>query len=169
MPQTTKPVGHFPVPLIAFGFVSLLLGVATEVMGAFDGLTMTLRDLWERGGVMFEAEMGLPGTVGVLISAAASFGLIAAILGTPGAGRRSLLGVSALILVIALIPAFAVWGIFWKPFGVILSVVWAWFSGMIYTGIHSMPCEGVAESVDKNVIRLEGDHMRQHHSNQADG
>ena len=169
MSQATKPVGHFPVPFITFGFVSLLLGVATEMMGVFDGLTASLREVWKSGGLGFEAEMGLPGIVGVMISSAASFGVIAAILGTPGTGRRLVLGVSALILVVALIPAFAVWGIFWKPFGVILSVVWAWFSGMIYTGTHFMPCERGEEPVDKNVIRLEGDHMTQQHSNQADG
>lgn len=168
MSQSTKPVGHFPVPLIAFGFVSLLLGVGTEVMGAFTGLTNRLREVWETGDVALRVEMGLPGMVGVLISAAACFGLLAAILGTPGTGRRLILGLSALILVIALSPAFAVWGVFWKPFGVILSVVWAWFSGMVYTGLHLMPCDMSEEEIEKEMIRLEGDQMTQQPSKQLD-
>ena len=82
MPQTAKPIGHFPVPLIIFGFVSLLLGTATEVLGAFNGATESLRGLLESGGLVIQSEMGLPGMVGVFVTAAASFGLIAAILGT---------------------------------------------------------------------------------------
>lgn len=169
MPQTLKPAGQVPVPLITFGFVSLLLGVATEVMGAFRRPTESLRGFWESMSVEVSTEMGLPGAVGVLLTAAASFGLIAAILGTPGIGRRLVLGFSALVVVSFLIPAFAVWGIFWKPYGVILAVVWSWFSATIYAGIHRMPCENLEEPVVKSVIRLEGDHMTEHHSKTADG
>ncbi len=170
MPQTAKPIGHVPVPLIIFGFLSLLLGTATEVMGAFEGLNESMRELWFANGLVIRAEMGLPGLAGILITAAASFGLIAAILGTPGSGRRVVLGASALFLSLTLIPAFAVWGILWKPFGLILAVIWSWFSASIYARIHRMPCEGIVEDDAQNVIRLqEGEHMTKQHSNRADG
>ena len=87
-------------------------------------------------------EMGLFNVVGILITTFTSFGLIFAILSTPSAGRRLVLGFSALLLTIALIPAFAVWGILWKPFGGILAVLWSWVSASIYTATHRMPCEG---------------------------
>ncbi len=169
MPQTAKPVGHFSIPLTVFGSVSLFLGAATEAMGAFDGLTGSLRGLWESGGLEIQAEMGLPGMVGVFLAAAASFGLVAAILGTPGTGRRLILGFSALLLTFSLIPAFAVWGIFWKPFGVVLAVVWSWFSATLYARTHRMPCEGFVEETAENVIRLEGDNMIKQHSKRTDG
>ncbi|MFT7304724.1 MAG: hypothetical protein ACI8UZ_003582 [Akkermansiaceae bacterium] len=169
MPQTAKPIGHFPVPLIIFGFVSLLLGTATEVLGAFNGATESLRGLLESGGLVIQSEMGLPGMVGVFVTAAASFGLIAAILGTPGLGRQLMIGFSALLLTLTLIPAFAVWGIFWKPFGVLLAVVWSWFSATVYAQIHRMPCEGIIEDTAENIIRLEGDHMTEQHSKRSDG
>lgn len=170
MPQTAKPIGHLPVPLIIFSFVSLLLGTATEVMGAFDRLNESIRGLWAANSLVIRAEMGLPGMAGVLITASASFGLIAAILGTPGGGRRAILGASALFLSLTLIPAFAVWGIFWKPFGLILAVIWSWFSATIYARTHRMPCEGILEDDAQNVIRLEkGEHMTKQHSNRADG
>ena len=169
MPQTAQPIGHLSVPLTVFGSVSLLLGTAAEAMAIFDGLTESLRGLWESGGLEIQAEMGLPGMVGLFIAAAASFGLVAAILGTPGTGRRLIVGFSALLLTLSLIPAFAVWGIFWKPFGVVLAVLWAWFSATIYAQTHRMPCEGVIEDTAKNVIRLEGDHMTKQHSKRSDG
>lgn len=169
MSQLVKPAGHVPVPLILFGFLSLILGTAAEVIGAFRGPNDSLRDLCADLGLAVRAEMGLPGMVGIFITAAASFGLVAAILGTPGKGRRLILGFSALILVVALFPAFAVWGIFWKPFGVVLAVIWAWFSATIYSGMHVMPCESSEESVDKPVIRLDGDQMTQQHSRQTNG
>ena len=170
MPQTAKPIGHVPVPLITFSYVSLLLGTATEVMGAFRGLNGSMRELWSANGLVIRAEMGLPGFVGILITAAASFGLIGAILGTPGGGRRAVLGASALLLSLSLIPTFAVWGILWKPFGLILAVIWSWFSASIYARSHRMPCEGIVEDDAQNVIRLqEGEHMTKQHSNRADG
>ena len=170
MPQTAKPIGNLTFPLILFSFVSLLLGTATEVMGAFGGLNEMMRRFWSDNNLNIHAEMGLPGLTGILITAAASCGVIAAILGTPGGGRRAVLGVSALFLSLTLIPAFAVWGIFWKPFGLILAVIWSWFSATIYTQTHRMPCEGVLEDDAQNVIRLEGGgHMTKQHSNRADG
>lgn len=169
MPQTAKPIGHFSVPLTIFGSVSLLLGTATEAMGAFDGLTESLRGVWQSGGLEILAEMGLPGLVGILITAAASFGLVAAILGTPGTGRRLIIGFSSVVLTLTLIPAFAVWGIFWKPFGIGLAVLWSWFSASIYAHTHRMPCEGGIEDSAENVIRLEGDHMTKQHSKRSDG
>ncbi|MDB4457073.1 hypothetical protein N9019_01805, partial [Akkermansiaceae bacterium] len=49
--ETEKPTGHLPVPLITFSFVSLFLGTATEVMGAFDGLNESVRGLWATNGL----------------------------------------------------------------------------------------------------------------------
>jgi len=169
MAQYAKPVGSLMVPLLIFGFVSLLLGTATEVMGAFAGVTGWLRGLWQSGGLTIQAEMGLPGLSGVLITAAASFGLIAAIMGTPGTVRRIVIGATALLLTLTLIPAFAVWGIFWKPFGMLLAVIWSWFSAFVYAQLHRMPCEGIIEESAENVIRLEGNHMVETHPHSSDG
>lgn len=169
MSQPVKLRGSFPIPLILFGFLSLLLGTMTELMGAFSGLTDSLRDLWRSGGLEIQSEMGLPGTVGVLITAAACFGVVAAILGTPGGGRRFVIGFSAFFLSMTLIPAFAVWGIFWKPFGMLLAVFWSCFSAMIYAQTHVMPCDETLNSPANNVIRLEGEHMTEQHSKQSDG
>lgn len=142
-------------PLILFSFVSLFLGIGAEVLGVFEGLTEELRGRWQAEGVEIRSEMGLPGLVGVLVTAAACFGVIAAIFGSPGGGRRCLLGVSFLFLSVTLAPAFVVWGIFWKPFGVVLAVLWSWFSAMIYAQTHVMPCDEVGEVLVDRVVGLD--------------
>ena len=156
MSHRAQPVGHVMLPLFVFGAVSLLLGTATEVMGVFNGATETLRGWWRSGGLEVRGEAGLPGLVGILLTGLASFGLAGAILGTPGGGRRVILGATALFLVVGLIPAFALWGIFWKPFGMLLAVGWSWFSAVIYASRHRMPCEGAEVVEARNVIRLDG-------------
>lgn len=157
MSHHVKPIGQVPVPLLIFGALSLLLGAAVEVVGVFDGATEKLRELWQSGGLEVRAEMGLPGMVGLLVTVLASFGLAGAILGSPGAGRRMILGFSGLFLSLSLIPAFAVWGIFWKPFGMLLAVGWSWFSAMIYAQTHRMPCEIEEVWEAGNVISMERD------------
>ena len=128
-------------------------------MGAFDGLNEWARGLWATNGLELRGEMGLPGKIGIVLTAVASFGLIAAILGA-----------SVLLLSFTLVPVFAVWGYFWKPFGVILAVIWSWFSATVYAQTHRMPCEGRQGEDAQNVIRLkEGEHMTKQHSSRADG
>ena len=157
MSHRAQPVGHVMLPLFVFGAVSLLLGTAPEVMGVFNGATEALRGWWRSGGLEVRGEAGLPGVVGILLTGLACFGLAGAILGTPGSGRRMILGATTLLLVLGLIPAFAVWGIFWKPFGMLLAVVWAWFSAMTYATRHRMPCEREERSGARNVIELDGE------------
>lgn len=169
MPSHHKPAGQIPVPLFVFGAVALLLGVMTEILGVFDGATTSLRGVWESGNIALTQTAGVPDLSGILVTAAASFGLAGAVLMTPGYGRRVILGVSALALTIALFPAFAVWGIFWKPFGMSLAIFWSWFSSFLYACAHQMPCEGIHGDAAQNVIPLSGEHPQEDRSLRADG
>jgi len=169
MPHRPRPAGHFAAPLVILSFVALGLGFATEKMGIFNGANEALRGVWNERGLVIESEMGLPGTVGILLTAFASFGVIFAILGTPGEGRRAILGMSAVFLSVALLPCFAVWGIFWKPFGMILGVVWGWMSAAIYAHGHVMPCEiSLSVAAENVVISMSGEQITES-SSQADG
>jgi hypothetical protein len=169
MNDRAKPPGHVAVPLFLFGVLSVALGVVAEMVGAFRVPTEMLREAWQSGGLEVQAEMGLPGRVGFLITTLASFGLVGAILGTPGTGRRVILGITAFFLSLSLIPTFAVWGIFWKPFGLILAVAWAAFSSVIYASRHQMPCESVEIEEAGNVIRLDGEREEAKSSTRANG
>ena len=78
----------FPI----FSLVALLLGVATEFMGIFDPANEWLRGGWESGGIDFSTTAGLTGPTGFLIGLVSVFALVAAILGTPGGLRRTIIG-----------------------------------------------------------------------------
>lgn len=169
MSQFEKPAGRVAIPLLIFGVLSLVMGVATELMGVLRGPSGYLRNACVEGGLVFRADMGLPDPAGLLVTSVACFGLVAAILGTPGGGRRFVLGFSAVFLSLALIPAFAVWGIFWKPFGTIIAVTWAWLSAWIYARSHRMPCEGEAEVPAANVIDLDGSRGAENYKRLSDG
>lgn len=169
MSHREKPEGHVPVPLTIFAFVALFLGVATELLGIFRALNRVLREACTNGGLVFHSEMGLSDPVGILITAAAVFGLVGAILATPGGGRRAIVGLSGLFLTLALVPAFAVWGIYWNPFGPALAVFWGWLSSTIYARSHHMPCEGRIEPTAQKSLDPEESHGAENYQLHFDG
>jgi len=149
-------MGHIAGPLLILGSVSLILGFTAEFLGLFGNAEQRLLGMWESSENSFNHELGATSPVGILLGAALGYGLVGAILGTPGMGRRFVLGLSAFALGLALSPVMAVWGIYWKPFGLCLTGLWAWFSAMIYTHGHRMPCEVSAEDGEaQNVISME--------------
>ncbi len=152
-----QPAGRFAISFSIFSIVALLLGFAAELIGVFDGANAGLKAAWENGGITFSAATGLSNLSGLLIGTCAIFGIVAAVLGTPGDSRRTILGLSALALSLALIPVFAVWGIFWKPFGFTLGIFWGWFSSFIYARTHRMPCESLTPDAAPNVIPMKHD------------
>lgn len=169
MSPAAKPTGHLPVPLLIFGTVSLLLGMMAEVAGVFAGPAGWLRGLWDQQGLEVKAELGLPGVIGPVMTGVACFGLVAALLSTPGLGRRMLLGVSALVLVLGMVPALAVWGIFWNPSAMLLSVAWAWFSACVYAQTHVMPYEAVEPGEAANIIRMGKEQAAEGQANRSHG
>lgn len=169
MSHRPRPAGHVVGPLIILSLVALGLGYATEKMGIFNGANEALRGVWNDQNLVIESELGLPGVVGISLTAVAIVGVVFAILGTPGGGRRMILGMSAVFLSVALLPSFAVWGIFWKPFGMILGVVWGWMSAAIYAHNHVMPCEiSLSVAAENVVIPMNSDHAAES-SSHADG
>lgn len=169
MTSHQQPVGQVSVPLFIFSAVSLLLGYMAELLGVFDGVNESLRASWEANGEVFSAASGLPEGIGVLVVSLAVGGVSASILNTPGTGRRIILAVSALVLSAAFLPVFAVWGIFWKPFGMILAVLWSVFSSFLYVRTHRMPCEMILSKEAENVISLSGAQVNEARSTHADG
>ena len=169
MSHRPRPAGHVFGPMIILSLVALGLGYATEKMGIFKGANEALRGVWNEAGLTMNGEMGLPGTAGIVATLIAVTWVIISILSTPGEGRRAILGVSALFLSMALVPCFAVWGFFWKPFGMILGVIWGWMSAAIYAHYHVMPCEiSLSVAAEDVVIPMNGNHIAES-SNQVDG
>lgn len=151
-----KPPGQVPGPLLVLGSVALVLGFAVDLMGVFRVPTENLLQMWQAAGVKVERSVGITNPLGILAGAAVSYAMVGAILGTPGEGRRAILGFSVFLLSLLLVPVLGVWGIFWKPFGFCLMVLWAWVSAAVYAHGHRMPCEGVEEDPAENIISITG-------------
>lgn len=143
------------VTLLVLGAVSLLLAMAVDGLRIFSTGESALRAVLETGGFVFARELGLRSVSGMILGLVACFGMVAMVLGSPGTMRRVMLGLSLMILVAMLLPVFAAWGIFWQPLSLLLGVLWAFLSSLLYADRHRMPCEGVEPSARiSNVIHM---------------
>lgn len=74
-------------------------------------------------------------------SAVFCYGIAYAVLDSAGLWRRIVLGITAVVLTLAMVPAFAVWDIYFSPFVQLVGVFWSWFCVVLYTQHHQMPCD----------------------------
>jgi len=123
-----------------YGGVSMALALAMQLLGLFElgdarlqqSLSWILSD-------SFQTVVSEP--VLFMMAAMFSFGIAFAVLDSPAAWRRIVLGLTALVLVLAMVPVCALWQIYFSPFFVVVAYFWAWFCTMMYTSQHVMPCE----------------------------
>ncbi len=139
------PPGRVGSSCLLYGGVSMALALAMQLLGLFErgdarlqqSLSWILSD-------SFQTAVSEP--VLFMVAAMFSFGIAFAVLDSPAAWRRIVLGLTALVLVLAMVPVCALWQIYFSPFFVVVAYFWAWFCTMMYTSQHVMPCEiGVAE------------------------
>lgn len=76
-----------------------------------------------------------------VITAVFCLGLAFAILDSVGTWRRVVLGVTMVVITIAMVPTFAVWQVYFSPFVLLVGIFWTWFCTMMYVNHHTMPCE----------------------------
>lgn len=76
-------------------------------------------------------------------------GLAFAVLDSPGVWRRLVLGLTLLILVVAMVPTLAVWNIYFPPVVSLVGVFWTWFASMMYASHHQMPCDRITPQVQQ--------------------
>ena len=135
------PEGRVGVSGLLYGGMGLLVSTMMQLLGLFkrpDTRLMTwMSDSLFRG----EVPALLVLSVQVLIAALFCFGLAYAVLDSVSTWRRVVLGVTSLVLVLAMVPTFAVWGIYYSPFLPAVGVLWTWFCTMMYVNHHQMPCE----------------------------
>ena len=82
-----------------------------------------------------------------------TFGVVFAIEGTPGAGRRVMLLLSGLVVLGMASPVLALWGVFWNPFVLLLAVFWAGLVAMLHAG-HRDKAEALRIADEQNVVRM---------------
>lgn len=135
------PPGRVGSSCLLYGGMGIVLAVAMQSLGMFK-----LGDVWLKqflSRVLLDSQP-LVAPVSVLYFAAAilAFGIAFAVLDSPAAWRRIVLGMSGLVLVLATVPVCALWQVYFSPFPVVIAFFWAWFCSMMYVSQHSMPCEG---------------------------
>jgi hypothetical protein len=77
-----------------------------------------------------------------LAAALLSFGLAAAILGTPGAFRRVILWLSTVVLVAAWAPVLSLAAHAPEIAAPWIATLWSGVCAIVYTARHRMPCDG---------------------------
>ncbi|MGB0775880.1 MAG: hypothetical protein ACPGUY_08540 [Akkermansiaceae bacterium] len=139
--RTTAPAGRVDGPGIMFGMVALVLAVVLEMLGLFKGANSTL--LTSLLDPVFHGDepqqLGIP--LMVIVTGLFCIGLSYAVLDSSCSWRRCILGVSAVVVVLAMVPALAVWGYYFPPMMPVVGIVWAWFCTVIYASNHTMPCD----------------------------
>lgn len=141
-----------PVPWLAAG-LGLVVGLVSLLLGAGDSLGSWLQAGFERHGFP-ELTVWSPSSPFALLSLVIlSFVAVLALEGTPGTGRRVMLLLSTLVLLAMASPVFALWGIFWNPFILLIGVCWAGLVALVHASNHDR-AEAERAVEEQNVVRM---------------
>lgn len=139
--HSNEHVSRVDIPCVLYGSVGVGVALAMQVVGLLKNGDERL--LGALLNPVFHGEM--PGVlslpVQLLITVVCCYGLAFIVLDSAGTWRRLLMGVTVLILVLAMVPTLAVWNIYFSPFLAAVGVFWTWFCTMMYVSHHHMPCE----------------------------
>lgn len=136
------PVGHVLLPVAAIGGLSLSLAVGLELLGLLARVNASIAGIVSRGGAE-KFPNQLPDWVIWLAAALFSFGLAAAILGTPGACRRMILWLSTVILLAAWAPVLSLASHAPEIGGPWIATLWSGVCAIIYSSRHRMPVDEI--------------------------
>ena len=141
-PQAVQshPPGRVASSCLLYGAVGMALALAMHLLGLFDQgdarLKQSLSALASDLYLVVVSDSLL-----FVVAALFSFGIAFAVLDSPAAWRRIVLGLTAFVVLLAMVPVCALWQIYFSPFFVVVAYFWAWFCTMMYTSHHVMPCE----------------------------
>jgi len=134
-------VSRVDAPCLLHGTVGVSIAIVMQILGLFklgdNRLTAALLDPVFHG----QAPEGVSLFVQVMVCAVLCYGIAFVVLDTAGVWRRVVMGVSVLVLVLAMVPSLAVWNMYFSPFLTVVGVFWAWFFSLMYANHHLMPCE----------------------------
>ena len=131
---------------LVVGLVSLLLGAGAHfgeaLLGAYQG----------RGFPEMEV-LGAASVASLLALVIATFAIVLALEGTPGTGRRLMLLLSGLVVLAMASPVLGLWGIFWNPFVLLISVFWAGV-GATVQGVSRDRVNDLRIANERNVVQM---------------
>ena len=135
--------GKVGVSTLLYGALGLLVAGALDWVGLLGKGDQRILDfIFEpvfRGVV--NMEFGI--AVTLPLTGVLCFGLAFSVLDSGGMWRRFLLGLTVAVLVLALVPTLALWGIYFPPMVCLVGIFWTWFTSIIYAGHHQMPCDDI--------------------------
>ena len=113
------------MPALLYGSVGLLLSYALHWSGMFKRVDALLLETMSNP-FFHEGVAAQPTMLSVMVVAGVfCYGIAFAVLDSPSVWRRVLLGITAMILTVAMVPAFAVWSIYFSPFVQLVGVFWS--------------------------------------------
>jgi hypothetical protein len=134
------PRGTVAVPAASIGVMSLVLALGLQTLGLLDRINAAFLTAAANSGLGLVTP--LPQWTGWVVALLVAFALPMIILETPGHGRRTVLWLSALLVVLALGPV-SILASHWLPLAApLIAVIWSGLCATIYASRHHMPCEG---------------------------
>jgi len=134
------PRGVVSGPIAAIGSLAFLLSVGLGILGVIDGMNAdTAR--WVASWGLAGAARPVAAWVVWLFSAALAYGISAALLVTPGLGRRLMIWFTTLVLLICWVPVLALAAWDFPVFAPLIAAIWSGASSLVYTLRHQMPCD----------------------------
>ncbi len=141
-----------PTLWLAVG-MGLVVGLVCLLLGAGDGFGKWLQVGFQKNGFP-ELEILPPGSpVSLVALVIFSFGAVLALEGTPGAGRRAMLLLSGLVVLAMAAPVLALWGVFWNPFVLLITVFWSGMVAMVHASTRDK-AEALRVADERNVVRM---------------
>ena len=135
-----QPAGHVLAAGAAIGAMSVLLAAGLELLGVVARLNEGVAGMVSRGGVE-TFPLALPGWGIWLAAVGFAFGLAGTLLATPGAGRRVLLWLSALVVVAAWAPVLSLAARTPEIGAPWIAALWSGACAIFYASRHRMPCD----------------------------
>jgi len=134
-------VSRVDAPCLLYGTLGVSIAIVMQILGLFklgdDRLMAALLNPVFHGQAPEDVSL----LVQVMVCAVFCYSIAFVVLDTAGLWRRVVMGVSLLVLVLAMVPSLAVWNMYFSPFLTAVGVFWAWFFTLMYANHHLMPCE----------------------------
>lgn len=151
--ETPHLHGHPLTVAAVVGSFSLAVGLVVRVSGVMRGAELGLLEFYRGAGFPIGAGASQPWWA-LLLLVVLVYGVALLLLEVPGTARRVMLALTLLVLAAAASPVMALWGLFWSPLIVLVSVGWSAFCATLWSRNHPMPCEAEEEPGEGKVISL---------------
>jgi hypothetical protein len=142
------PRGVVAGPIAAIGSLAFLLSAGFGMMGVLDDLNASTAQWVESWGLAGTARPVAP-WIAWLCCAAVAYGFAAALLVTPGIGRRLMIWISGLVLLFCWVPVLALAAWKFPVSAPLTAALWSGASSLVYTLRHRMPCDAHAPSTSR--------------------